>query len=178
MQIPTNGQVTFSGIGLSDVGTGVILQFGIETEPASSYNTLTANSDGIEVQQRQFYLVVTREVAADLALPFSLVVEVRDIGTGLIALPWRASMTLTVALTVNPSGATFTGTHNVSVVDAIGNFTDLGIDQLATGYTVQVSSSDGHTVRESLLEVYCSSPCLNYARSMGRVETLGLFLSS
>jgi hypothetical protein len=146
VQIHTSGQVTFSDIGLSDVGSGIILQFGIETEPTSSYNTLTANSNGIEVKERQYYLVVAQEVAADLALPFSLVVEVRDVGTGLIAVPWKASMTLTVALTANPTGASFTGTHTVNVVDAIGNFTDLEINQLGTGYTVEVTSSDGQKV--------------------------------
>ena len=148
MQIPPSGQVTFSDIGLSEVGVGVILQFGIETEPRSSYDTLTATSDGIEVKERQYYLVVAQDVAADLALPFSLVVEVRDAGTGLIALPWKASMTLTAALTVNPSGATFSGTRTVSVVDGIGNFTDLKIDELGTGYTVVVTSDGGLTVRE------------------------------
>jgi hypothetical protein len=146
VQIPTSGQVTFEDIGLSDVGSGIILQFGIETEPTSSYNNLTANSGGIEIKERQYYLVVDQEVAADLALPFSLVVEVRDVGTGLIALPWTSSLTLTVGLTVNPSGASFIGTHTVNVVNAIGNFTDLEIDQLGTGYTVQVTSSGGAQV--------------------------------
>jgi DUF971 family protein len=97
-------------------------------------------------------LAVAQEVAADLALPFSLVVEVRDIGTGLIALPWKASMTLAVALTENSPSASFTGTHTVNVVDAIGNFTDLEIDQLG-GYRVEVTSSDGHQVGNYKLNI-------------------------
>ena len=158
VQIPTSGQVTFADIGLSDIGSGIILQFGIETQPPSSYHTLTANSDAIEVKGRQYYLVVSQEVAADLALPFSLVVEIRDVGTGLIALPWTSSMTLAVVLSVNPTGASFTGTHNVNVVDAIGNFTDLMINQLGNGYTVQVTSSGGQQVKKTSF-IHLSSTC-------------------
>lgn len=91
-------------------------------------------------------MVLAQAVAADLALPFSFVVEVRDVGTERIALPWKASLTLNITLTVNPTGASFSGTHTVNVVDAIGNFTDLQIDKIGTGYTVEVTSSDGHMV--------------------------------
>ena len=146
MKIPSSGQLTFSNIGLSDVGSGIILQFGIETEPASNYSSLTATTNAIDVSQREYYLVVAEDVTADLALPFSLVVEVRDVGTDLIALPWKAVWTMSVALTVNPSNASFAGTHTVNVVNATANFTDLEIDELGNGYTVEVTSSAGQKV--------------------------------
>ena len=147
LQIPTSGQLSFTDIGLSDVASGVILRFAIETEPPSSYNSLNTTSNGIEVAQRQFYLAVAEDVAADLALPFSLAVEVRDVGTRVKALPWKTPMTLTVALTTNPTGAAFSGTLTVNVTDAIGNFTDLEINKLGTNYVVEVTSSDGHKVK-------------------------------
>ena len=147
MEMPPSGQLTFTDIGLNDVAAGIILQFNLETEPASSYNSLTAKSSEVEVKEREFYLAIAEEIGPELALPFSIVVEVRDVGTGMKGIPLKTSLSLTVTLTTNPTAANFTGTHTVTVTDAVGNFTDLMIDKLGTGFEVEITSTKGHKVR-------------------------------
>ena len=148
MEIPPSGQLTFTDIGLNDVGSGIILQFNLETDPASSYDSLTAKSGEVEVKEREFYLAIAEEIGPELALPFSMVVEVRDVGTGMKGIPLKTSLSLTVTLVTNPTAANFTGTHTVTVTDAVGNFTDLMIDKLGTGFEVEITSTKGHKVRQ------------------------------
>ena len=147
IEIPSSGRLIFTNIGLNDVGSGFTLQFNIGTDPESNYNSLCAKSTGIDVYQRTFYLAIVGEIVPDLALPFSAVVEVRDVGTGIKALPLKTQWSLNITLVENPTGANFTGTHTVVVKDAVGNFTGLVIDKLGTGYKAEIMSNYGHKVR-------------------------------
>ena len=146
MEIPSSGRLTFTDIGLNDVGSGFILQFNLQTDPESSYNTVTAKSNGVDVKGREFYLVIVGQISADLALPFHVAVEVRDVGTGMTAIPLKNHWSLYISLVENPTSAIFTGTHNVTVNDAVGNFTNLLIDKLGTDYAVEITSNYGHKV--------------------------------
>ena len=64
-------------------------------------------------------------------------VEARD-ASGLLVTTFTGS--ITVALATNPGTATLGGTKTVAAVAGVATFTDLTVDKIGTGYTLQASS--------------------------------------
>ena len=97
----------------------------------------TVDIGAYEVQP---YLVVTTQPPANVTAgtAFGLTVTVED-RSGAVDASFSGTVTLTLA--TNPSGATLGGTLSVPVRSGVAAFTGLTLDNVGTGYTLQVSSS-------------------------------------
>ena len=86
---------------------------------------------------------------------FGLTVTAED-GSGNVDTAFNG--TVTVALSNNPGSATLGGTLTVTAQDGVATFSDLTLDQLGVGYTLQVSSSSLALGKPSRETVYVESP--------------------
>lgn len=102
--------------------------------PAPTISGITVNNNPAT------QLVITTEpinTAVSTNIP-SITVELRDASNNLVA---SETSNVSVAINVNPGGGTLSGTTTVAAVGGVATFSDLQIDALGNGYTLDFTST-------------------------------------
>ncbi len=126
-----DGVATFSGLTLDQPGNGYTLE-------VSSSGVTSATTSAIDVTVPQLVVTAQPPGSVTVGSDFGLTVTAED-GSGNVDTAFNG--TVTVALSNNPGSATLGGTLTVTAQDGVATFSDLTLDQLGVGYTLQVSSS-------------------------------------
>ncbi len=131
-----DGVATFSGLTLSNSGTGYTLQI-------SADNTTAATTDPFNVTVPQ--LVVTAQPPASIlaGADFSVTVTVEN-SSGNVDTSFNGTETL--ALSTNPGAAALGGTVTATAQNGVATFSGLTLSQPGTGYTLVVSGPGPSTV--------------------------------
>jgi hypothetical protein len=129
-----NGVATFSDLTLDKVGTGYTLKL-------SGSGALSTTSDAITVTAAAAtQLAVTTQPPAGVTAGtgFGLAVSAEDrfgnVNPGFTG-------DVTVRIENNPGGATLGGTLSATAKSGVATFTDLTLDRIGVGYTLQLSAS-------------------------------------
>ncbi len=141
-----NGVASFSDLTLDKVGVGYTLF-------VSTSSVGGATTDAFDVTPAAAtQLILTSQPPSDVVAgsPFGLTVAAED-PYGNVDTNFVGSMT--VGLKANPSGATLGGTLSATAQAGVATFSDLTIDQVGIGYTLQVSSDDLNDATTNAFEV-------------------------
>ncbi len=140
-----NGKATFSGLTLNQLGVGYTLL-------VSSNGLNAATTGSFNVAGPATQLVVTTPPAGTVGagLGFGLVVSAED-AFGDIDPSFTG--TVTVALKNNPGSALLGGPFTIHAVDGVATFSGLTLNQVASGYTLQVSSTGLATATTGAINV-------------------------
>jgi hypothetical protein len=130
------GVATFSSLSIDRAGAGYTLaaaSAGLTGAASNAFNITAppvATSLGFTVQPGS--VIVGRTITP------AVQVEIRDqFGARLTT----ATNTVSLAIGANPGGGTLSGSTSAAAVNGVATFSDLGIDQVGTGYTVDASST-------------------------------------
>jgi len=130
-----NGVATFSTLSINKVGTGYTLGASA-TGLTGATSTPFSITPGAAAQL--VYTVQPSTTTAGAAITPAVQVTARD-AQGNIATGFTGSVT--VAIGVNPSGGTLSGTATVAAVNGVATFSTLSINKSGTGYTVTASAT-------------------------------------
>src|SRR6266581_4596736 len=130
-----NGVATFSTLSINKVGTGYTLGASA-TGLTGATSTPFSITPGAAAQL--VYTVQPSTTTAGAAIAPAVQVTARD-AQGNIATGFTGSVT--VAIGVNPSGGTLSGTATVAAVNGVATFSTLSINKSGTGYTVTASTT-------------------------------------
>ena len=134
------------GIGYSRIvsGTVDIGAFEFQTTPtAATHLTVAVQPPGSVVTGSAFGLIVSAEDSS-----------------GVVTTSFNG--TVTVALLNNPGGATLGGTVSVTAQNGVATFTGLTLDEVGTGYTLQVSSDGLAAATSNAVNVQASGSPTHY----------------
>ena len=130
----SSGVATFSGLTLTKAASGYTLQasaIGVDSVTTSAITVTPASAT---------QLVITQQPPATVQVnkSFTLKASIEDQYGNVVT---TASGTVSVAFANNPTGATLGGTTSVTASQGVASFTNLTINKIGDGYTLQVSSS-------------------------------------
>jgi len=129
-----NGVATFTGLSVDRAGSGYMLQ-------ADAVGLPSASSPAFGVAAgAPTALVFTSQpgnTTAGAAIAPAVSVTVRDAQGNTVT---QSSMSITLALSTNPSGGTLSGTRTVAANNGVATFDDLSINRAGTGYTLRASA--------------------------------------
>ncbi len=134
VQAAIAGTATFSDIQIDQVGVGYTLE-------ATATGVILATTDAFDIIAVPTQLAITQEPSNtdnDVSISPAITVEIRDSSNNLVV---GSTASVTVALNANPGGSTISGTTTVSAIGGIATFNDLTLDQVATGYTLDFTST-------------------------------------
>ena len=150
LPIPRSGIVQFANLYFDDVGTDYLLCFNLTVNPSEpKYENVTLKSSKFNIKQRIFYLELdTPPLNITEWLPFAQqpIITVRDMGTGLLAIPLKGAWTITVSISKGVNGATLSGTKTVTVQETVAKFTDLVISHYGNDFVLEFKSNYGQMV--------------------------------
>ena len=126
-----NGVATFTDLTLDQPGIGYTLQ-------VSSDGLTSAITDPFNVTAGQLVVTAQPPGVATVGLGFGLTVTAED-SSGNVETSFNGAVI--VALDNNPGGATLGGTLNVTAQSGVATFSGLTLDQVGTGYTLQISGT-------------------------------------
>jgi streptogramin lyase len=132
--IASSGVATFSGLSLTTAAIGYTLQ-----ASASGVDNVATNAITVTAATPT-QLVVTQQPPATVKVSslFALQGSIEDAYGNVVT---TASNGVSVAFANNPAGATLGGTLTVTASAGVASFTNLTINKLGSGYTLQVFSS-------------------------------------
>src|SRR5438093_1518200 len=130
-----SGVATFANLSINKAGTGYTLTASA-SGPTSATSTLFTVSAAAAAQLA--FTVQPTNGAAGAALTPAVQVTARD-AQGNVATDFTG--TVTVALGVNPGGATLSGTTSLTAVSGVATFSSLSIDKVGTGYTLTAAAT-------------------------------------
>jgi Big-like domain-containing protein/invasin-like protein/calcineurin-like phosphoesterase family protein len=152
----------------SGVATGSISSTKAETK------TISATANGVAITQTAtvtvgpapasalgFFVQPTNTVANTTMSP-AVQVEVRDQYGNRVT---TASNSIAMAIGTNPAAGTLSGTAPVAAVNGVATFSDLSIDQPATGYTLAASSTGLAGATSSAFNITSSAPSVSAGNS-------------
>jgi hypothetical protein len=130
----SGGVATFSGLTLTKAASGytLVATAGGLGQGVTSAMTVTPAS--------ATQLVITQQPPATVKVssPFTMKASIEDTYGNVVT---TASNSVSVAFANNPTGATLGGTTSVTASQGVASFTNLTINKIGSGYTLQVSSS-------------------------------------
>jgi hypothetical protein len=143
---PSSGVATFTGLSLDRAGSAYTAQVSSGSLTPVVTSAITVNAAPAT------HLVVTTEPPGSVTAgsPFGLVVEAED-KSGNVDPTYDGNVTL--ALPVNPGGATLGGTATIEASSGVATFTGLTLNKAATGDTLQVSGNLAGTTTSTLAVV-------------------------
>ena len=127
------GVATFSDINLDQVGTGYTLD-------ASATGLTTATSAAFDITATPTQLVITQEPSNTnngFTIAPAMTVEIRDANNNLVS---GSNANINVTINNNAGGSILSGTTTVAAVNGVATFSDLSLDQLGSGYTLDFNS--------------------------------------
>ena len=129
-----SGEATFSDISIDKVGTGYTLD-----ATAGGLSTTTSVGFNITVGNAVFlgFSVEPTNTAATLSVTPAIKVQVQDAGGNQVP---TATDTITLAINNNAGGGTLSGTLAVAAVGGEATFSDISIDKVGTGYTLDATA--------------------------------------
>src|SRR6184192_3137442 len=125
-----SGVATFANLSINKAGTGYTLTASASGPTSATSNPFTVSA---AAATQLAFTVQPTNGAAGAALTPAVQVTARD-AQGNVATDFTG--TVTVALGVNPGGATLSGTTSLTAVSGVATFSSLSIDKVGTGYTL------------------------------------------
>jgi uncharacterized protein (TIGR03382 family) len=142
-----NGVATFSGLSVDKAGSGYMLQADATGLPAASSPAFGVAAGAPTA------LAFTGQPGnstAGAAIAPAVSVTVRDANGNTVT---ASSMSITLALSTNPSGGTLAGTLSAAAVNGVATFGDLSIARAGTGYTITASSGTLTSATSSAFDI-------------------------
>ncbi len=130
----TNGTAQVTGLSINLAATGyslLVTGSGLTSATSSKFSVVAGTATALSV-----YVQPPTSVSAGKA--FQVEIAARD-AEGNVATSFTGKVT--IALASNPGSATLGGTLTVSAVKGLANFTNLTLNQIGTGYTLQATST-------------------------------------
>ena len=142
----SNGVATFSGLTLNKAATGYTLDASASGLGEGITNAITVTPAAAS------QLVITTEPPATVKLngAFSLQVSIEDAYGNVVT---TANNTVRAAFANNPTGATLGGTLSVAASQGVAVFSNLTINKVGNGYTLQVSSTGFTSAASTAIDV-------------------------
>jgi len=131
-QSTTNGVAVFNDITVSTAGTGYTLT--ADTNTTNPFASTAFNISGASASQVTFLVQPSNSLTGGAIVP-PIRVETRDVGGSLV------NTSVTLALGVNPSGATLGGTLTRNTVNGVATFGDIAVSASGTGYTLSADTT-------------------------------------
>jgi hypothetical protein len=128
--IAVSGVATYSGLSIDKVGTGYTL---VATSAGLSSGTSAAFNVTVGVAAKLAFVRNPGNAVAGQAFGIQPQVAIQDAGGNTVT---SSTVSITVALGNNPTGATLNGTKSVNAVSGVATFTNLSITNSGTGYTL------------------------------------------
>ena len=130
-----SGEASFSNISVDKVGTGYTLD-----ATASGLSTATSASFNITVgaATQMVYSVEPSNTTATSSVSPAIKVRVHDAGGNLVP---TATDSITLVINNDPGSGTLSGTLTVSAVSGEATFSDISIEKVGTGYTLDATAS-------------------------------------
>src|SRR5438093_2349989 len=125
-----SGVATFANLSINKAGTGYTLTASASGPTSATSNPFTVSA---AAATQLAFTVQPTNGAAGAALTPAVQVTARD-AQGNVATDFTG--TVTVALGVNPGGATLSGTTSLTAVSGVATFSSLSIDKVGTGYAL------------------------------------------
>lgn len=131
-----NGSATFSDINIDNVGIGYTLD-------ATAAGLTTSTSAAFDIIAIPTQIIITQEPSNSynsFDITPAMTVELRDASNNLVV---NATNSVTVAIGTDPSAgaATLGGTLTVAATGGIATFSDINLDSIASGYTLEFTST-------------------------------------
>ena len=145
-----NGIATFSNISLNLFGSGYTLQ-------ASSGALAPVISNGIDIYGVKTKLAFTTQpstTTAGATMP-TVRVTIQDAANNRVA---TATDSVTIAIGTNPATGTLSGTLKVAAVAGVATFSNLSINNAATGYTLSTTATGLTTAASTAFNVAAVGP--------------------
>jgi Concanavalin A-like lectin/glucanases superfamily/NHL repeat len=110
--------------------------------PDSKGNVYVTDFTNMRVLKFQTSLSVTTQPPSSTSIgsPFSVVVQLIDMGSGLVFSDFSSSVAVAIQAGTGTTGATLNGTTSVSAVSGVATFSNLSINTAGTGYILMFSS--------------------------------------
>jgi hypothetical protein len=142
----SGGIATFSGLTLTKAAAGYSLDVS-----SSGVNDATTSAMTVTPSSAT-QLVITQQAPATVQVnkAFALKASIEDQYGNVVR---TASNRMSVAFASNPTGATLGGTLSVTASGGVASFTNLTINKIGSGYTLQVSSSGLTSATNSPIKV-------------------------
>jgi hypothetical protein len=144
--LASSGVATFTGLTLNKAAGGYTLEVASGTLTGATTNPINVNPS----TAAQLAVTTQPPGTVSAGTGFSLTVAVEDSFGNVVP---SFSGTVAVALENNPAGATLGGTLSVTPTLGIATFSGLTLNNVANGYTLQVSSSGLPSVTTSPINV-------------------------
>jgi len=133
--IAVGGVATFNNLSIDKIGTGYTLQ-------ASATDLTSATSMAFNITvgapaQLAFAIQPTSTQAGSAITP-AATVRLLDAGGNLVT---NTSSSVTLAIAANPGGGALSGIKTHNTVAGVATFSNLSIDKIGTGYTLQASAT-------------------------------------
>lgn len=128
----SNGVASFTGVAVSQAGTGYTLSASLDGVPATTSNAFNVSEAAASVA----FVAAPASITAGKAFNPVVLVEVRDANGNRV--PSRATVSL--RLVSNPTGAALVGTASLAAVNGQAQFTGLSMEKAGTGYTVEAAA--------------------------------------
>src|SRR5881409_3171768 len=132
-----SGVATFANLSINKAGTGYTLTASASGPTGATSNPFTVSA---AAATQLGFTVQPSNTSAATALTPAVQVTARD-AQGNVATDFTG--TVTVALGVNPGGATLSGPTSVAAVSGVATFSSLSIDKVGTGYTLTAVDPGG-----------------------------------
>jgi hypothetical protein len=126
----TNGTAKFTGLSINTAATGyslVVIGTGLTSATTSSITITAGTATKLAVKTQPASTVVT-------GAAFSVVVAAEDTYGNVVT---GYTGTVSIALLNNPGSATLSGTLTASLVNGLATFSNLTLNKVGTGYTLQ-----------------------------------------
>ncbi len=147
-----NGVATFSDISIDKAGSGYTLDAmapGLSTDTSTSFDIAAGPATKLVYSVEPGNSVSTKSITPAIR------VQAQDDGGNLVSAMTGA---VTLALNHNPGSATLSGTVTVSAEGGVAVFTDIAIDKVGSGYTLDATSSGLSSATSAGFDVMAGSP--------------------
>ena len=142
-----SGVATFSDISIDRSGIGYTLD-----ATATGLTTATSASFDITVgaATQLVYSVEPTNSVSTVALSPAIKVQVQDAGGNLVP---TATDSITLAINNNPGSGTLSGTLTVAAVSGVATFSDISIDKIGSGYTLDATATGLTTATSASFDI-------------------------
>jgi len=146
-----SGEATFSDISIDKVGTGYTLDAtagGLSTATSTSFNITVGTATQLVIS------VEPTNAVSTVAISPAIKVQVHDAGGNLVP---TATDSITLTINSNPSSGTLSGTLVVAAVSGEATFSNLSIDKVGTGYTLDATAGGLSTATSASFDITVGS---------------------
>ncbi|HEY6109621.1 MAG TPA: Ig-like domain-containing protein [Gemmatimonadales bacterium] len=168
----SNGLATFSNLSIDSAGTGYRLSAtasGLSSATSSTFNIT------VGVAAKLGFLFQPSDAAAGSSITPAVKVEIRDAGGNRVT---SASNNVTVAIGTNPGGGNLGGTKTVGAVSGVATFSNLSINKVGVGYTLQATSGTLTAATSATFDIVSDGVDGTLSSLVSATDTIGQCLFS